>query len=88
MYFSTDIQCMFVTDNLCMYKNMYIFFKRTILEQTDSILCLNKILGKNCKIQKTYNRCVPAMFFGDITYKQIKIYQIIVFKGKMHGIID
>ena len=51
---------------------MYIYFQRTILEQTDSILCLNKILGKNCKKTKTYNKYVQALFFGDINRNKSK----------------
>ena len=68
---------------------MYIYFQRTILEQTDSILCLNKILGKNCKIQKHITNMFKLCFLEiSIETNQNLSDKWIVFKGQMHRIID
>lgn len=58
---------------------MHIYFQRILFEQIDSILSLDKPLGNNCKI-KIYiseigSRYVVFFSFGDITPKQIRIYQ-------------
>ena len=69
---------MFVMDSLYICKYMHIYFQRILFEQTDSILSLNKPLGNNCKI-KIYISEIGSSYvffsFGDITPKQIKIYQ-------------